>query len=113
MASNWYSLQHVPIGLYPEIEYRLAERIRHLWRMGIPVKTWMVDMEAKLILCELFSERFSEPTFVNAAKDIVGRSRRASGSKLTPLTFSGWLVGRRSEDDEDHVRVLCPRRETR
>ncbi len=55
------------VGRYPEMEIPLAARIRHYRSLGMPVETWMVDMEAKLLLHEHLPEQFPvEPIFDTA-----------------------------------------------
>ena len=53
--------QHV--GQYPEMEHRLAERIRNMRDLGVPVESWMVIMEGKLLLHELIPKKFPELKF--------------------------------------------------
>mmetsp|Transcript_30700 Transcript_30700/g.52513 ORF Transcript_30700/g.52513 Transcript_30700/m.52513 type:complete len:305 (-) Transcript_30700:662-1576(-) len=38
------------VGKYPDMECELAEKIRGMRQFGIVVETWMVDVEARLIL---------------------------------------------------------------
>ena len=48
-------------GKYPEMELRLAANIRYLRSLGMPVASWMIDFEAKLILHELYPEQCPSP----------------------------------------------------
>ena len=48
-------------GKYPEMELRLATNIRYLRSLGMPVASWMIDFEAKLILHEFYPEQCPSP----------------------------------------------------
>ena len=50
-------------GQYPEMEHRLAQRIRCFRENGLVVHTWMVVMEGKMLLHELLPEKFPAPRF--------------------------------------------------
>lgn len=57
------SVPRQKVGQYPAMEYRLAEYIRSLRSIGLPVETWMVKYESKLILHDLYPQRFSYPEY--------------------------------------------------
>ena len=46
------------VGHHPEMELELAEYIRNLRLFGVPVETWMIHEEAKLIFCKKNSEKY-------------------------------------------------------
>ena len=48
------------VGQYPEMEYRLQATLRHLRMLGMPIETWMVRAEAKLLLHELYPRNFPD-----------------------------------------------------
>ena len=61
------------VGQYPEMEHRLAKRISNMRSLGIPVESWMVDMEAKILLHEIFPTLFPDnPVFDQSADDDFG-----------------------------------------
>ena len=48
-------------GRYPEMELRLACRVRHLRLMGIPIESWMLRFEGKSIFHEIYPENYPDP----------------------------------------------------
>ena len=57
------SVPRLKLGQFPEMEVRLASRLRHFRELGMPVETWMVSMEAKMLLHDIFPEQFPKPKF--------------------------------------------------
>jgi len=48
-------------GRYPEMELRLAFRVRHLRSMGIPIESWMLRFEGRSIFHEIYPENYPDP----------------------------------------------------
>ena len=46
------------IGHYPEMELELAEYVKNLRLLGVPVDTWMIREEAKRIFCKKNPEKY-------------------------------------------------------
>ena len=94
-----------------EMEYRLAEKIRHIRELGVPVETWMVEMEAKIILHELYPQCFPEPTCDEEATETFGFkcSRGWMDGFFKRFNFTCRAIGKKmnkkgvSDDLIDHV----------
>ena len=53
----------VPYGKYPEMECHLADNIRYMRMLGMPVESWMLRLEGRLILHKLYPNEIQAPMF--------------------------------------------------
>ena len=71
-------IKRTDVGRYPEMEYPLAAHVRQLRDNGIPVETWMLEFEAKMIFHKLKPHKYPCPD-IDSDEDDAG---------LYPILFS-------------------------
>ena len=74
-------IQRESEGKYPEMEERLAAHIRYVRALGLPIESWMLEMEGKVIFHELFPNKCPKP-------NVLVNGNEVDDSSSYPIQFS-------------------------